>query len=110
MWEEASDVVKVAGLILAIFIPCIGAYFVFRKELIASKVPPNVGEAGLIAIAGGLTTKEGMMNYIESQQQIKETIEDLIKMNREVGTSIADGLTRQAKAMEEMVHLMKMRG
>ena len=105
MWEDTSDVIKVASVILAILIPIIGVYFMFRREISKANAPPSVGPAGLFAIAGGLTSRDGMKDYIQALHEQAEATRDLAKVNREG----VEEISRAARALEEIRHNMRIR-
>lgn len=90
-----EEVIKIAVPILAVVIPCIGVYWTFRKEMV-KHANPTVGQPGLIAIGGALSSQEGAKLYIEEIRALTNVI-----------AKLADAQIRTACATELQAELMK---
>lgn len=105
MFAISSEIAKIAALLLAIFIPAITVYWNFRREAMKANQPPNVGQAGLIAIGGSLTSERGMVDWIESQRALAREI----RLNREVHEDQARSMKRIADALDDISQHAKRR-
>ena len=110
MFETTSEVTKLATLVLAVLLPAIGAFFLYRREMGKAVQPPSVGQAGLIAIAGGLTSERGMREWIESQEDMSKAILSLAAVNEHGAKTIGRELDRVAEALEEILREIRRRG
>ena len=116
MFEETSDVWKLAALMLAVLLPAIGAYYQYRREMWKASAPPNIGSGGLAVIGGVLAGEKVIREYIESQEDMSKAIEELGKAVREGTLEIARTsrennieLRRISAALENVVHQMHLR-
>jgi hypothetical protein len=110
VFETTSEITKLATLVLAVLLPAIGAFFLYRREMSKTAQPPNVGQAGLIAIAGGLTSERGMRDYIQSQEDMSKAILSLASVNEHGAKTNSRELDRVAEALEEILREMRRRG
>lgn len=118
LWLETTDVLKIAALFLAIFVPSIGVFWTLRMQLQKSAPPPagtaTIGTPGMVAIAGALASQETAKIYADEIEALVRAIDRLTdaqrretEVNKRTGETYEKVLTRWSDVLDEVEMIRK---
>jgi hypothetical protein len=118
MFDAASDVLKLALAALAVFLPAIAAYFMYKKEQV-KKEEERKGQIGpgLVAIGGALANQHDTLEYVAALREHTAAIKEQTACAREETArakgqgqtlvDILDELQQMRRAAQELNHIKK---
>lgn len=100
------EIAKVLGPFLAFVVPLIAAFYAYKN---ASHQQQKAGSPAFAVVGGALASEKGIKELVETQAAHVRAITALTECNKERGKEITDAIVRTARALEEILHILKTR-
>lgn len=119
MYESTSDIVKTAALVLAILIPALTGYWIYRREErkhAAAMARPTLPPSSMGAIGGLLLAEDNVERVMQTAHEVKQSINRLAtamerrnerdNVMKAIGDNICDQMTAMRRTNEEVAEAL----